>query len=242
MKKRILMIALMGIVAISAAGCGSTSEQSSAPSEATSEQTSDDQTTAPSESESPSVDITQQTGTHDASTKQNTYAEDLNTATSVEKGKTDTISGTYTLDGVEGVKYAFKDDKAYLIEEGSYTLSDGSIELEYGTNDRTTYQIVETDAGFNLIYDSNFLPLVYMEGDDGLTGTEPFSGIYGIPGAQGFVFTSDGKVSVITTHSDFKVDKSTVTFATGSYDWRVDNGKIILSTNGTDVMTLVPSK
>lgn len=130
----------------------------------------------------------------------------------------------------------------HLIEEGVYTLSEGSIGLQYGTGEKVDYQIVETDAGFNLIHDSNLLPLVYMEGDDGLTGTEPFSGIYGIPGAQGFVFTSDGKVSVITTHSYFKVDKSTVTFANGSYDWLVDNGKIILSTNGTDVMTLVPSK
>ena len=90
-----------------------------------------------------------------------------------------------------------------------------------------------------MIHKSNLLPLVYMEGTDGLTGDTEFDGIYSMSDV-GFVFIKDGSLKVVTTHDDLEVKKDTVTFAGQKYDWEAKDGKIVLSSNGTKVMTLIP--
>ena len=118
-------------------------------------------------------------------------------------------------------------------------MGDKSITMTYGQNPETTYEITETDAGFNLIHDSNLLPLIYMEGTDGLTGSDLFDGVYEISGAQGFIFSKDGKLEVVTTH-DCTIEDGQVTFAGQTYDIEPHDDSIHFITNGTDVMTLVP--
>ena len=78
-----------------------------------------------------------------------------------------------------------------------------------------------------------------MSGTNGLNGTELFDGLYSM-GNQGYVFKSDGNFSVVALYNDLKVTDDTITFASQNYDYRSEDGKIILSTNGTDVMTLEP--
>ncbi|SFQ51813.1 hypothetical protein SAMN02910358_02611 [Lachnospiraceae bacterium XBB1006] len=126
-----------------------------------------------------------------------------------------------------------------IIETGTYKLNKGTITLSYGTNEDVEYSINETDAGFNLIHDTTLIPLVYMEGTDGLTETEAFDGVYGIDNGPGFLFKKNGTLNVITTH-ECEIKKDTVSFGGATYNWEAKDGKIELSSNGTKVMTLVP--
>ncbi|SFQ51105.1 hypothetical protein SAMN02910358_02569 [Lachnospiraceae bacterium XBB1006] len=185
------------------------------------------------------VDITQETGSHDASEKENSYASDLAKANAADKGSADTLSGSYTVDKLANTRYVFAENTMALIETGTYKMEKGAITLSYGTNAETKYTITETDAGFNLIHDSNLLSLVYMEGTDGLTGTDAFDGVYGIENSPGFLFCADGTLTVITTH-ECEIKKDTVCFGGATYNWEAKDGKIELSSNGTKVMTLVP--
>jgi len=219
MKRKIIALILSATLATSViTGCGSTKQESK---------------------KTETIDITKETGTHDASGKENTYASDFDKASAADKGSTKTLSGSYTVDKLENTQYVFGNDSMSLIETGVYKLEKGAITLSYGANAETKYTITETDAGFNLIHDSNLLSLVYMEGTDGLTGTDAFDGVYGIENGPGFLFKKNGTLNVITTH-ECEIKKDTVSFGGATYNWEAKDGKIELSSNGTKVMTLVP--
>ena len=175
-------------------------------------------------------------GSHDASTKDNEYEQALANSQSVQKGTLDTIDGKYD---ISGTTYTFADGVATVVMDGTYQITSGKITLAYTGVDEATYDITETDTGFNLLHDSTLLPLTYMSGTDGLTGSELFDGVYSM-GDQGYIFDSDGTLTVLDVYDDLTVTDSEITFAAQTYDWRVDGDSIILSTNGTDVMTLIP--
>ena len=219
MKRKIIALLLSATLATTVfTGCGSTKREST---------------------ETETIDITQETGTHDASEKENSYASDFDKASAEAKGSTDTLSGSYTIDKLENTQYVFGKKKMSLIEAGTYKMDNGAITLSYGANAETKYTITETDAGFNLIHDTMLIPLVYMEGTDGLTGDSAFDGVYGIDNGPGFLFNADGTLTVITTH-ECEATKDTVSFGGATYNWEAKDGKIELSSNGTKVMTLVP--
>ena len=177
-------------------------------------------------------------GDHDASEKDNEFAAALSVAKSADKGSTENVSGKYLVEGSEDTYYVFTDDTAYLLQTGEYSFSDNKISLIYG-GQSGDYDITETESGFSLTYESVLLPLIYMEGTDGLTGTGLFDGIYSMGEKQGYVFHKDGTLDIITT-MDFATDGETVTFDGASEDWILKDGRIVISTNGTVVMTLVP--
>ncbi len=178
-------------------------------------------------------------GNHDAEEKDNNINDDLNDAESSTKGSIDTLEGAYKLEGADHITYIFDENKMTIVETGSYKISKGKIKLTYGENKETEYDVTETEAGFNLIHKSTLIPLVYMEGTDGLTGDTEFDGIYSMSDV-GYVFAKDGSLKVVTVHNDLKVKKNKVSFADQNYEWRSDDGKIIISSNETDVMTLIP--
>ena len=183
-----------------------------------------------------------QAGEHDASTKSNTYESDLENAKNTKAGSTKELLGAYNIQTSAGMiadtKYVFSDDTLSIIQTGTYSFADGKITISYGGNE-TSYDITETTDGFNLTAgDSTLLPLVYMEGTDGLTESELFDGVYSMSNT-GYIFSSDGSLDIISTQ-ECSVDKKTVTFAGSEYDWEAKDGMIVLSTNGTEVMTLVP--
>lgn len=219
MKRKIIALLLSATLATTVfTGCGSTKQESK---------------------ETETIDITKETGTHDASEKENSYASDLAKANAADKGSADTLSGSYTVDKLANTRYVFAENTMALIETGTYKMEKGAITLSYGTNAETKYTITETDAGFNLIHDTTLIPLVYMEGTDGLTGAESFDSVYGIENGPGFLFCADGTLTVITTH-ECEIKKDTISFGGATYNWKAKDGNIELSSNGAKVMTLVP--
>lgn len=183
-----------------------------------------------------------QAGEHDASEKENTFEADAKAASGAKKGSVKKLSGSYqikTADGntISDTRYVFSKDKLSIFQTGTYSFSDGKITISYGGTE-TTYDIAETTDGFNLTSgESTLLPLVYMEGADGLEKAENFDGVYSMSNT-GYVFHADGTLDIIGSQ-DCKITKKTVTFAGSEYDWKAKDGTIILSTNGTEVMTLV---
>ena len=164
---------------------------------------------AETEAETIAISDIYEDGTHDASEKENTYADDLTAARTADQGSTETLEGKYEVDGV---LYVFEDDTLYIIEEGEYYFDGDEIVLNYAGAE-LAYAIQETDYGFNLLAgESTLIPLVYMEGEDGLTASDLFDGIYAIQDAQGYVFNSDGTLDIVIVH-ECDVKKKTVTFA-----------------------------
>ena len=65
-----------------------------------------------------------------------------------------------------------------------------------------------------------------------------FDGVYSMSNT-GYVFHADGSLDIISAQ-ECDISKKTVTFAGSVYDWETKDDSIVLSTNGTEVMTLVP--
>ena len=170
------------------------------------------------------------TAVHDATEKENTHEADLQSAKEAEAGSTKTLSGKYKIEGTQNTFYVVEDDKLSLVESGMYEFGDnGEITIQYGNNSPVTYKIEEVEAGFNLTVeeDSILLPLEYMEGTDGLAGTEPFDGVYGVVNeGPGYVFYSNGTIEVVTTH-DAKVTDKKIEFGGLTYKWKAKKGKIL---------------
>ena len=201
--------------------------------------------------------VKESAGTKDVTTEETTEASnednrtgkdikgDVGDADCAEPGKTDTVSGSYKVKkadtDIKNTFYVFDDSKMMILETGSYKMSDNSMTLSYGQNAEITYDITKTDDGYNLIKDSNLIPLVYVDGEDGLAGNEMFDGVYKMVGGQGFEFKKDGTVTVVTTN-DCEVTDSEVTIAGSTYDWVAKDGAIELSTNKTVIMTLIPNE
>ena len=228
MKRKLLTAALLLAATLTFSDCGEDADQQASTSTTDMEQTSEEATAE-------TKDIFTK-GTHDATEKENSYESAIDAARKVSKGKADTIDGKYD---VNGITYTFDGKNATIVMDGKYEFTDKGIKLGYSGTEEKTYEITETDEGFNLMAEGTLLPLVYMSGDDGLTGSDLFSGVYSM-GLQGYVFTKDGSLAVVNVYDDLKVKDDSVTFAGQTYDYRSKDGKIILSTNGTDVMTLVP--
>lgn len=81
---------------------------------------------------------------------------------------------------------------------------------------------------------------MYKEGTDGLSGSEPFDGVYSMSSSQGYIFHKDGTLETVRTDS-FKSDERTVKLGTQVYDWKKVSDGIELSTNGTVLYTFVPA-
>ena len=105
-----------------------------------------------------------------------------------------------------------------------------------------TYTVEENETGFNLTVpkDSILLPLEYMEGEDGLSDSKPFSGVYGVVnGGPGYVFYEDGTIEVVTTH-DAEVTKDSIAFGGLEYEWKAKDGKIEFYDGDSLAITMVP--
>ena len=181
-------------------------------------------------------------GEHDASEKDNSVKADIKTALNAGKGSLTALSGIYSveLNGelINGESYILDNGDLYIIKEGSYDMGSGKITLENCDNPKTEYDITETDNGFNLMAGGTLIPLVYAEGTDGLTGDSAFDGIYTM-GSTGYEFSEDGSFVVIEK-SSYELDGNTITFGGNTEQFEAKDGKMILSNNGTVVMTLVP--
>ena len=177
-----------------------------------------------------------QTSIHDTTQKENTHEEDLTAAKDAETGSTKTLSGKYEIEGTENTFYVVESDKLSLVESGEYSFDGDKITIQYGNNSPVTYAVEETEAGFNLTVkeDSILLPLEYMEGTDGLTGTEPFDGVYGVVNnGPGYVFYSNGTIDVVTTH-DAEVTDKKIAFGGLEYTWKAKDGKILFYDDAAD--------
>ena len=185
-----------------------------------------------------------QTAIHDTSEKANTHQEDIRSAKTANEGSTDTLQGKYKIEGTENTFYEIESDKLSLVESGNYSFEGDRITIQYGNNSPVTYAVEENEQGFNLTVkeQSILLPLEYMEGTDGLMGTELFDGVYGvINGGPGYVFHSDGTIDVITTHEATVTDKD-ISFGGLSYTWEAKDGKILFMDGDTVAITMVPEK
>ena len=183
-----------------------------------------------------------QAGEHDATEKDNSFVADADDAKNTKAGSVKKLKGAYQIQTngsvIADTKYVFSKDSLSIIQTGKYSFADGQITISYGGTE-TTYEITETTDGFNLTTgESTLLPLVYMEGTDGLTGSENFDGVYSMSNT-GYVFHADGSLDIISAQ-ECDISKKTVTFAGSVYDWETKDDSIVLSTNGTEVMTLVP--
>ena len=240
MKRQIIAIILTAaLITIPLAGCGKNNQESSNTENASSEEATEDGDT----SDEPATDIMAE-GDHDDSEKDNSVDGDIKTATDADRGSLDAVSGTYSIevDGktVEGTSYVFDNGQLYILKGGSYEMGSGKITMEYSGNSSAEYEITETDNGFNLMSEGILIPLVYAEGTDGLTGSEAFDGIY-LMGDVGYKFSGDGSLTVIEK-STYTTEGTTISFGGNTEDWEAKDGKLVLSNNGTVVMTLVPSK
>lgn len=186
---------------------------------------------------------------HDTSEKQNTHQADLTEAQSAEEGSTKELKGKYKIEGTQNTLYVVEDDKLSIVESGTYEFpSDGTITIQYGNNSPVTYQIEENEQGFNLTVkeQSILLPLEYMEGEDGLGGSKPFHGVYGVVNdGPGYVFYSDGTIDVVTTH-EAEVAKDSISFGGLEYKWKAEKGKILFYETSdkkqkTPAITMVPA-
>lgn len=186
---------------------------------------------------------------HDTSEKQNTHQADLTEAQSAEEGSTKELKGKYKIEGTQNTLYVVEDDKLSIVESGTYEFpSDGTITIQYGNNSPVTYQIEENEQGFNLTVkeQSILLPLEYMEGEDGLGGSKPFHGVYGVVNdGPGYVFYSDGTIDVVTTH-EAGVAKDSISFGGLEYKWKAEKGKILFYETSdkkqkTPAITMVPA-
>ena len=120
-------------------------------------------------------------------------------------------------------------------------MTKNGITMEYaGGYDETKFKIEKTDEGYNLTADSMMVPLVYAEGTDGLAGSENFDGIY-LMGGVGYKFSKDGSLIVIE-NSSYVIEDDTITFGGMTEEWESKDGKMIFSSNGEVVMTLVPAE
>lgn len=186
---------------------------------------------------------------HDTTEKANTHVSDLSEAKDAPAGDTKTLSGKYKIEGTENTFYVVEDDKLSLVESGTYSFDGDKITIQYGNNSPVTYQVEENEKGFNLTVkeDSILLPLEYMEGDDGLGGTKPFHGVYGVVGdGPGYVFYVDGTIDVVTTH-EATLTKNTISFGGLEYKWKAKKGKILFYDKSdkkqkTPAITMVPVK
>ncbi len=59
--------------------------------------------------------------------------------------------------------------------------------------------------------------------------------------SQGYIFHSDGKMETVNTDS-FEIDGGTVKMGEERYDWSKSSDGILISTNGTELYTLVPAE
>ena len=182
-------------------------------------------------------------GEHDASAKENTHQDDLTAAKEAEAGSTKTLSGKYKIEGTQNTFYVVEEDKLSLVESGTYEFGDDGITIQYGNNSPVTYEVTEVQTGFNLTSGENILlPLEYMEGTDGLTGTEPFDGVYGVVNdGPGYVFYSNGTIDVVTTHEAEVTDKK-IEFGGLTYTWKAKKGKILFYDGDSKepAITMVP--
>ena len=180
---------------------------------------------------------------HDTTEKANTHVSDLTEAKDAPAGSEKELSGKYKIEGTENTFYVITTDKLSLVESGTYSFpANESVEIQYGNNSPVTYQVEENEKGFNLTVkeQSILLPLEYMEGTDGLMGTEMFDGVYGVfNGGPGYVFHSDGTIDVITTHEATVTDKD-ISFGGLSYTWEAKDGKILFMDGDTVAITMVP--
>ena len=250
------IVMMVGVLAAASlmAGCGSnantgsntesgTNVESSSSTDSSSNEDSESSTVKASESQT--VDYLEE-GEHDATEKDNTFTADATAAADAGKGSTDTLSGRYQIkmsdgDVIEGAAYVFSDGNLTIEQGAEYSISDGKVSIAYAGSDPKEYEITETKAGFNLTQgEGTLIPLVYMEGTDGLDGSEPFDGVYSMADSStGYVFNSDGTLTIISTQ-ECEVDGDSVTFGGSTYGWEAKDGDIELGTNGTVVMTLVP--
>ena len=130
---------------------------------------------------------------------------------------------------VANTTYVFADDMAYILESGTYEFSTDGIVIAYGANDEYTYTITETDEGFTLLSEEGgYIPLIYMEGTDGLLGDSAFSGIYSVTDDWGFIFHEDGTLDVITEndHSVSDLNKDKTAYCVRVTVWDKGGGKL----------------
>ncbi len=192
-----------------------------------------------------------QAGDHDASEKENTFAADLEAAQNASEGSGDTFDGKYHIkltDGtvVEDNFYAFLGDKYSIVTEGTYSFDDdGKITIDIPGLNNAAYDITETTTGFNLsTEDGTLLPLVYMEGTDGLVGTENFDGVYSMGESTGYIFHKDGTMETVIT-DNLEVKKKKLILgdeSAGTYEWKKTDEGLEVSTNGTVLEVFVPTE
>ncbi len=229
MKRHFITTIMVMVMAFALIGCGDTNNSTNSSSSSSGE-------TGVAETEDVTeAKVDNRTG--------ESIKNDIDSASSVQSGDKDKLAGTYKVKvsgkDIKDTFYVFEDGKVSILENGKYSISDGTITFGYGQNSEMSYDITKTDDGYNLIKDTYLFPLVFVDGTDGLAGKDLFDGVYKIVDGQGYQFNSDGTISVITTN-DCKIEGSEVTFAGATYDWEAKDGVIELSTNKTPVMTLVP--
>ena len=182
-------------------------------------------------------------GEHDASAKENTHQDDLAAAKEAEAGSTKTLSGKYKIEGTQNTFYVVEDNKLSLVESGTYEFGGDGLTIQYGNNSPVTYEVNEVQTGFNLTSGEDILlPLEYMEGTDGLAGTEPFDGVYGVVNSgPGYVFYADGSIEVVTTH-DAEVTEDSISFGGLEYTWKAKKGQILFYDGDSKeaAITMVP--
>lgn len=167
----------------------------------------------------------------------------LSAANAAEKGSIDILSGKYAVEGASQTYYIFNGENCYCLKEGTYEPQGDKIILQYGSDKGWDYEVTagSKDRQYNLQRGTQLIPLTFKDGFDGITGKKLFGGVYqfGDSKTADWIFAKDGTMCEVNT-LDTKVEDSTLSIAGTKYSWETSDGKILVKSNDSTVMTLVP--
>ena len=172
------------------------------------------------------------------------HDSDLESAKESEKGSIETLSGKYAIDGTKNQFYVFQKNKAYILKEGHYRLGEiGKITIS-NSIEETEYKVSGggKQGAYNLLSGGTLLPLRFYEGYDGVYGEELFSGVYTVNHNKKwkYIFDKEGNVFEIQ-RIKCQCNNGYLSLGNDDYSYHEKNGTIILQSNGTDMLRLIPS-
>ena len=179
-------------------------------------------------------------------TIENNIESDIKAASEAGEGSLDEICGIYAYRSangeiIDGVSYVFDSGQMYLVKIGSYEMGNGEITMKCAGISEDPFVVAESSEGYNLMSGENvIIPLVYVDGTNGLGGSDKFDGFYYMDGI-GYKFSNDGSFIVIEKTS-YIANEDTITIGFSEYDWDSENGEICISTDGVVEMSLIPKK
>ncbi|SDB01792.1 hypothetical protein [Eubacterium oxidoreducens] len=181
------------------------------------------------------------------------------------KGSLETFSGKYQVQDAKGVYYYFGEDGiCYYVQSGTYEFEENGTNVDGDEADLLliTFETMENASQYDISQEDGEIILTTTQsgaeskttmnldciaGEDGISDLEPFEGIYRTydEDAYRFEFHEDGSCYLIM-EEDYETGDDTLTLtALGTsltYDYKVSEDTIVLSSEDTTIAVLVPSE